>query len=54
MHHARILQYPKLSQNRNEVHTVLASIEVNNFLLVNDVSNGLIMFSCKKKHCVFK
>jgi hypothetical protein len=51
MHHARILQYPKLPQNRIEVHTVLTSIEVDNFLLVNDVSNGLVIFSCEKILC---
>lgn len=51
MHHARTSVYPKLPQDLNEVHTVLDSIEVNtvlgeNFLLLNDISNGIVMFSC--------
>lgn len=53
IHHARTSIYPKLPQNLNEVHKVLDSIVVNtvlneNFLLVNDILNGIVMFSCDK------
>jgi uncharacterized protein (DUF488 family) len=42
--------YPKLPQNVNEVHRILSSIEVKtfineDFLMVNDTLNDLVMFS---------
>lgn len=43
--------YPKFLQNVYEARSVLDSIEVYtnskvNFLLVNDVPSGIVMFSC--------
>uniref|UniRef100_A0A2S2QZF7 Uncharacterized protein n=1 Tax=Sipha flava TaxID=143950 RepID=A0A2S2QZF7_9HEMI len=51
MNHSRNSIYPKLPQNVNEVHRILSSIEVKtfineNFLMVNDTINSLVMFSC--------
>jgi len=52
MHYARRTSYPQLTNNINEVHSILNCIEIKTidneqFVLFNNSDNGIVMFSCQ-------